>query len=318
MDDKIHVLDMAGLAAARTTDIRWLWGDYLATGMVTLLIGHGKDGKTTLLSLLLERLQSHRPLAGMPVTARSAFVISEEPAEIWHHRAVTLGLREHVQWICRSFFMRPEPKEWMEILRATRASKPDLIVIDSLSHFFPENRENSPERFLQAIRPLNQITEQGTAVLVVHHPRKDSRPGALVPRGTAAMVGFADIVITLERAPHAPITDRRRVIRATSRLGSPSERWLELSPDGLDYAVVPEPSAADVNNATWDVLRSVLEDHHGELTQKEIRAAWPEDYETPSKATLARWLSAAVAAGQVVRNGRGRTGDPFRYGVVKT
>src|SRR5437868_2519675 len=81
------VLDAAGLAAARTTDIRWLWHDYLAAGLITLLTSRGKDGKTTLLSLLLERLQSGLLLGGAPFLAKRAFVFTEESPELWHLRA---------------------------------------------------------------------------------------------------------------------------------------------------------------------------------------------------------------------------------------
>ena len=46
-----------------------------------------------------------------------------------------------------------------------------------------------------------------------------------------------------------------------------------------------------------------------------IHSTWPEDYASPSKATLARWLLQAVQEGRIVRNGKGRPGEPFRYGL---
>jgi AAA domain len=313
--ESVTLLDAAGLAAARTTAIRWLWHDYLAAGMTTLLTSRGKEGKTTLLSLLLERLQSGRPLAGAPLLAKSAVVISEEPPEHWHVRAETLGLKDHVKWICRPLLMRPEPQEWMSILKAARDAKPDLVVIDSFAHFFPDNRENSPDRLLEALRPLHQITMHGVAVLLMHHPRSGTRRGEVIPRGTGALAGFADILMTMQRLPDATLTDRRRVVNATSRLGGASTRCLELTADGLDYAVVPDPAAPSLLDGYWEVLAGLLEDK-GESTQRQLRTHWPEDHDRPSKPTLARWLSAAVATGKLSRNGQGRVNEPYRYALT--
>ena len=107
MNAPIQLLDSTSLAAKRTQNIRWLWHEYFATGMVTLLTSRWKAGKTTLLSLLLERLQNDLPLAGAPFRANRAIVVSEEPAEIWHERAAALGLHRNVRWVCRPFLNRP-------------------------------------------------------------------------------------------------------------------------------------------------------------------------------------------------------------------
>src|ERR1700719_1097923 len=56
----------------------WLWHGYLGPGRVTLLTSQWKSGKTTLVSLLLARMQQGGQLAGLPVSAGKAFVISEE------------------------------------------------------------------------------------------------------------------------------------------------------------------------------------------------------------------------------------------------
>src|SRR5436305_2676093 len=57
-------------ARARRADAdRWLWDGYLASANVTLLVGPWKAGKTTLLSVLLARLETGGTLAGRAVRA---------------------------------------------------------------------------------------------------------------------------------------------------------------------------------------------------------------------------------------------------------
>src|SRR5437879_11374533 len=56
----------------------WLWPGYLAPGNVTLLTSQWKAGKTTLLSILLDRMKAGGTLAGRPVRPGRAVVVSEE------------------------------------------------------------------------------------------------------------------------------------------------------------------------------------------------------------------------------------------------
>src|SRR5438552_2208703 len=62
---------------------RWVWHGYLAAGAVTLLTSRWKAGKTTLLSVLLARLGAGGELAGLPVAAGRAVVVSEEAPGMW-------------------------------------------------------------------------------------------------------------------------------------------------------------------------------------------------------------------------------------------
>jgi hypothetical protein len=73
------------------------------------------------------------------------------------------------------------------------------------------------------------------------------------------------------------------------------------------------PEDEDEYAKDLQVLRMVLEDADNKLTRREIRAAWPQDYQKPPDTTLWRWLEKAVAQGQVRKDGSGRKNDPFRF-----
>ena len=74
---------LASLRAEANPEVRWLCAGYLALGSVTLLTSRWKTGKTTLISVLLARLKTGGDLAGLPVAAGRAVVLSEESSEQW-------------------------------------------------------------------------------------------------------------------------------------------------------------------------------------------------------------------------------------------
>jgi len=94
----------------------WLWHGYLAPGKVTLLTSQWKSGKTTLLSILLARLQLGGQLAGLSVAPARVLVISEESEADWRDRFLRLGIRDHVQLLCRPFPAQPGHDRWLALI----------------------------------------------------------------------------------------------------------------------------------------------------------------------------------------------------------
>src|SRR5439155_15523372 len=144
------------------TPATWLWHGYLGPGKVTLLTSQWKSGKTTLVALLLARLQQGGQLAGLPVAAGKAFVVSEESEADWRPRFQQLGIRDHVDLLCRPFVAQPSMDQWLALI-ATAAAMHDrqgsaLVVIDSLAQFLPAHSENSAGALLECLTPLQRLT----------------------------------------------------------------------------------------------------------------------------------------------------------------
>src|SRR5260370_22347601 len=85
----------------------WVWEGYLASGNVTLLTSQWKLGKTTLLSVLLARLKTGGELAGLPVTAGKALVVSEESRSLWRRRQSRLDFGKSVCLLSQPFLVKP-------------------------------------------------------------------------------------------------------------------------------------------------------------------------------------------------------------------
>ncbi|HYT89059.1 MAG TPA: AAA family ATPase [Gemmataceae bacterium] len=305
------------LAAAPVLDTAWLWRGYLARGNVTLLTSQWKMGKTTLLTVLLQRLGRGGLLAGLPVTPGKAVVVSEESHALWAARSRHLELGDHVALIARPFLGKPEEAQWLELLEHVaemhRQHGVDLVVIDPLAAFLPGHSENTAAELLAAVLPLQRLTQLGLAVLLLHHPRKHASDDGQAARGSGALTGFADILVEMHWFAHAAEADRRRVLRAWSRLDeTPRQLVIELNADGTDYRVVADRPQQEFAES-WRVLEGVLLDATHKLTRQEILDGWPADHERPQAKTLWRWLEQALTRALVLREGTGRRNDAFRY-----
>jgi hypothetical protein len=314
---------LARVVAARDLDnqcftpLTWLWHGYLGPGKVTLLTSQWKSGKTTLLSLLLARMQHGGQLLGLAVAAGKAFVISEESQADWRERFGRLGIRDNVDLLCRPFTAQPGMDGWLALLDTAAAMHHragcDLVVIDSLACFLPAHSENSAGALLECLTPLQRLSAAGMSVLLLHHPRKGKTLAGQAARGSGALPSFVDIIIEMGHYAHPDDLDRRRRLVAFSRHDdTPRHLLIELNDDGTDYVVLQSGLEAALGDS-WPAVLHALMEAQSKLTRQEILENWSPDYHKPDSTTLWRWLSRAVAAGIVRQEGTGRPRDPFRY-----
>jgi hypothetical protein len=306
----------ADLGAAATGQIPWLWHGLLAPGNLTLLTSQAKSGKTTLLSVLLARRKTGDPLLGLGVMPGKTVVISEESPDHWQARR-HLDFGDGVCFFCRPFVGRPRPCDWLALMERLgelrRAHGTDLVVVDSLAAFLPGRDESNAAGMLEALMPLQRLSGQGVAVLVLHHPRKGAPAPGQAARGSGALPGYVDIVVEMDLLSRADLEDRRRLLRAWSRHEhTPRELVIELSADGTDYECLGDYKAEEFRQS-WGQLRGVLEEAPRKLTRAEVLEAWPREGPRPGAASLWRWLEQGVEAGLVCRDGDGRRNHPYRY-----
>ncbi len=296
-----HDLSAAELHTVADPSVAWLWDGYLAAGNVTLLTSPWKAGKTTLLAVLLARLAAGGTLAGRTVQPGRAIVISEESATLWAGRCAKLNIGDDWQALID------------HMLALRQVAGLELVVIDPLAAFLPCRNTSEAAVILAALLPIQQLTAVGVSVLLLHHPRKQASPAGQWARGSGALTGFADILLEMHYVSTADADDRRRKLLAYSRHeATPRRLVIELDAAGAEWLALGDVPEEEYNRG-WKVLRSVLADAEDRLLRPEILAAWPAHEPAPCAMTLYRWLETAVAAGDVLRQGTGRTNDPFRY-----
>jgi hypothetical protein len=295
----------------------WLWHGYLGPGKITLLTSQWKSGKTTLVSLLLARMQQGGQLAGLSVAPGQAFVISEESPAHWQPRCRQLGIRDHLTLLCRPFATQPAMEQWLALLDAAAAWHDRqgcaLVVFDSLAQFLPAHSENSAGALLECLTPLQRLATAGLSVLLVHHPHKGKTLAGQAARGSGALPSFVDIIIEMAYHRQPDDLDRRRRLVAFSRHEeTPRHLLLELQADGSDYRVLESGMAAALGEG-WQAVLGLLTTADHKLTRQDILDNWPADQDRPGPSTLWRWLDQAVKHGHVRQEGTGLARDPFRY-----
>ncbi|MBI3824111.1 MAG: AAA family ATPase [Planctomycetes bacterium] len=296
---------------------RWIWDGFLHPGQVTLLTSMWKSGKTTLLSHLLAQRRTGGMLAGRAVSAGVNVVVTEEPRNRWHERHARLRFGPRDCFIYRPFVGVPSQGQWLDLLHflqgTTDSRGADLVIIDPLSRFLPSGAESHPRLLLDALGPLNALTQRGMAILLVHHPRKASAGLGMLSRGTGSLPSFVDFLIEMYRvSPHDPVDRRRRLVSVSRDPATPASLVIELAADSSGYAVIDDaPDDEFLKN--WIPLRIVLENAEKELTRQQIRAAWPNSFPAPARNTLYLWLNNALDRDLVQRVGKGTRMDPFRY-----
>jgi hypothetical protein len=255
-------------------------------------------------------------VAGLPVRAGRAVVISEEAPALWVERGRALDLDGHVDWFCQPFRGKPAEADWLELLgRVARLHEQkgvDLLVIDALANLSPMRSENDAVQMLNALKPLQALSARGPAVLLSHHPTKGPTVPGQAARGSGALSGYVDIILEMRAVSSQP-GDRRRRLRAYSRHpATPPSLVLAWTADGTDYDSLGESAEPDFEH-DWPVLRAILEQAERPLARRAILRRWPGTAVAPAPLTLWKWLGRAAREGRVLQKGAGTRKDPYRY-----
>src|SRR3972149_8099883 len=135
----------------------WIWETLIAKGHVTLLSASPKDGKSTLIRCFLKALLKEEEFAGEPVTKCNVLVISEESKSEWHEEGESFDLLDESLnlWIwARPFFGNLSKQEWVDFITKTltfcKEKQIDLIIMDSITAFWPVLNENDNSEATQA------------------------------------------------------------------------------------------------------------------------------------------------------------------------
>jgi hypothetical protein len=163
-----------------------------------------------------------------------------------------------------------------------------LLVVDTVAMLMPAGVESNPGGLARALAPLRQLTEQGVAVWLLHHPRKGKARAGQWSRASGALPASADIALEMHIACPEDLYDRRRLLLGWSRYEETPRRLLiEWNADGRDYRVLADTGDAEFDRG-WLALRRVLLESEGPQTAAALLRHWPAEAAPPSRATLHR------------------------------
>ncbi len=311
-------MDQVGVGVADAKpEAKWLWDGYLARGNITLLTSLWKAGKTTLLAGLLQRFANGDAFLQRSCAPAHAVVVSEESNDLWTARLRTMPVGPHAKLLARPFLTRPKPDAWNNLIdqaiEERAAGRLDLFVVDTLATFLPGHSESDAGTLLNMLQPLQRLAAAGTAVLILHHPRKKPSEEGSSARGSGALLGFVDIILELHRYGRLQSDERRRRLIGLSRHAStPRQLVYEWNPATGAFANLDNPLAQQFRD-NWKQVQAILAKRKDAATHRELLIDWPAEGEAPAVSVLYRWLNRAYDEKLVRRLGKGRNKDPYRY-----
>jgi hypothetical protein len=292
--------------------VQWIWDGVIAEGAITLLSAPEKTGKTTLLSLLLDRRREGGLLLGRPVLPGRSILCSEESDDLWALRQPPLNFGPQLE------YHRPaeDPtldgwRRFINHLFELDEGYFHLLVIDTAMSFLPAN-VNNRATLRQALNEMRALTRLPVGVLLLHQAsaaRSRSRT-----RGPLA--AFADILIDIQIPPGNYLTRRRHFDGVGRYPGTLQHVAAELNPEGTDYVLLPDAAPEAAVAPALVTVRHLLSESPGPLTCQEIVARWPATERPPRYDSLSRSLVRGCELGMLVRTGAGTKAEAFRYDLA--
>jgi hypothetical protein len=293
------------VVAGRRRLLHWIWDGVVAVGGITLLSAPEKVGKTTLLSLLLDRRRAGGELLGRPVYPGRTVLCSEENDALWALRQPPLDFGPDLLFHS-PIGDRPSRGRWKRYIDdlmelADRDDPFDLLVIDTAVRFLPLGGRNR-KTLTWALAQLSLMVAGAPAgVLLLNQSRNVQRP----------LAAFADIVIEMA-IPRGAAPPRRRTFTGVGRYpGTLEAVSAELNAAGTDYRVLP--AGTPPCPPLFATLEALLRGSPLPLTRRELLARWPGPPPRPD--TLWRALARGVERGLFTVRGAGTRNDPLRYGL---
>ncbi|MFF4448926.1 AAA family ATPase [Streptomyces sp. NPDC001502] len=212
--DRFPSLDWHAAFATDFSRIDWLPGRFMERGQQVALVGDGKVGKTLFAHDWLWRAVTGRSFLGdeRRPPLRVTYFDRENGLRDIITRMLALGARPEELDGCFDYRMFPKFSGGLdaaqiaaaELLRIVQETKPDVVVLDTVSRFI-SGKENDSDTWLQLYGRVHApLKDWGVACTRLDHMGKDSERGS---RGSSAKSQDVDHVWEMTRLTETSTTE---------------------------------------------------------------------------------------------------------------
>jgi hypothetical protein len=294
------------MLAEPEVETEWLVEELLPRSGISALVAKPKVGKSTFSRALALAVARGEPFLGHEARQDLVFYLAleDKPSQVTRHfRAMGASGEEPVR-----IFAGIAPQDAVaQLVGAARLERPDLIIVDTLQRLARVRDLNDYSGVTLAIEPLLQIArETGAHLLFTHHGKKNSN-GEVGDSilGSTAIFGSVDTALFLRR------TESHRLLSTRQRYGADlEESVVELDPTTRRPRLAGSKLEVDEAAAAQAIVNYL-----GNAPERVAEAGIEEAVEVKT-AVLRRALRGLVERGRVLRQGRGRKGDPFLYALA--
>jgi archaellum biogenesis ATPase FlaH len=291
--------------------VEWVLEGYVAEGAITVLSAKVKMGKTTLATRLIEAILNNKPFLNARTKRTPVVYLTEQPRVSFKVALQRANLTDE-QDLRILYFNKTIGVPWAAVAASAaeecKRLNAKLLIVDTLAQFagLMGDSENDSGAVLEAVRPLQEIAGRGIAVLILYHDRKSGGEVGDATRGSSALPGAADVVLSLRR-PDGNSRKSLRVVQSLSRFSdTPEELVIELTDNG--YVALGEKADVALQEAREAILAAAPPSEADAQTLKELCEA-----ANLTRPTGQRALTEMVSSGRILRLGAGKRGNPFRF-----
>jgi predicted ATP-dependent serine protease len=214
----------------QTPQPEWLWQGYVLPSHFTLFTAAPKTGKTTLLFHMMKAIMTGQPCLEQETRTAPILYISEEADTLLAARADSLGFQD--SWAIGWVTLVPG-MDWNRLIQymqhAVQTWGNPLIIIDTLSRFWPVENELDAGQIDAALRPVFNILRTSQAsVIGVHHNRKAGGTHGMAVRGSTALAAAVDVIMEFWRINPMDNTPKRRLVSVSRYSSTPEEMQVEM------------------------------------------------------------------------------------------
>jgi KaiC/GvpD/RAD55 family RecA-like ATPase len=317
----LRTLTLSDLAAFSFPDVPEIVDGLLPAGALVLVVGRPKAGKSLLFGIdlcaaialgetFIDRATTQGPAIYVPAEDSLRLVRERLWTRIGREREAPLHVLPVDGSLPQSLRI-DDPVSVAQLLATVEAISPRVLVLDPFRELH-HRKENDADDMAAILRPLRQIAhETETTVVLIHHRNKHAQDVSHASRGSSAIAGGVDVVITLDVASEGTgdtdelNPDQKLMMLVEGRYG-PRQRLGARLGAGLIW----HPASPTINvemNAAERVLRA-LEMGAAAMTPDELANATGL-----ARKTVQNALTAHYSAGRVSRAGAGTKADPFNY-----
>lgn len=286
-------------------ETNWIVRPWIAAGSITSLDGLPKGGgKTTLLLAAIRKVIDGGTFLGEPTTQAPVVFLTEESPATFRVALDRAGLLDctdlHILYR-QDLFDAP----WSKVIDAVRAKcesvGAQLVVIDTFAPLagLHGDDENSAGAVMDALDPVRRLVGHGYAAVLTRHERKKQGAPGSSGRGSNALTGGVDTILTIRRTKEGPAN--HRVISALSRFDVPAQTTVARV--DREYEIVDGSGSRAVA-----LLDHIPENETDAASQGELAEATGL-----SGSAVQRHLAVLIDSGCVLVRGAGKRNDPKRY-----
>ena len=317
MNNPFTTVSIANMDAQTFPETEWIVESLIPRGMLGLFAGRPKAGKSLLMLDMLASIALGETFLGratqqigvLYVAAEDSFGLVRERlrARFGDERDAPFHLLPADGSFDQSLRLDDDGTTLMRLAETIDALDAGVVVLDPMRELHT-GKENDADEMAMLLRPLRQLAhEKNITIVLVHHKNKSGQDASTAVRGSTAIPGSVDVVLTLDvlNDDEGDLTAGQTVtLYAEGRYG-PKQRITARLGNGMRWEVTTAPPPDGTLVTRIPYLLSALSEP---MTSDAIAAALPAKHGTVQNA-----LAALRKEGSIVRLGKGVKNAPYIY-----